>query len=44
MGMGAVLEQEQEEGRQVGKRVIAYASKMRVRGIIVLPTRSCWQL
>ncbi len=27
MGMGAVLEQEQEEGGQVVKRVIAYASK-----------------
>ncbi len=27
MGMGAVLEQEQEEGKQVVKRIIAYASK-----------------
>ncbi len=42
-GMGAVLEQEQEEGGRVIKRVIAYASKM-LRGGIAPRTKSCWLL
>ncbi len=44
--MCAVLEQEQEEGGRVVKRVIAYVSKnpMRGRGNTALRIRSYWLL
>ncbi len=44
VGIGAVLEQDQEQGGQVVKRVIAYARPSATRNDVTAPPiKNCWQ-